>query len=129
MKQKRKITKETVSAAQSRLYYASLKLRGIAYLLLNQTEDPCSPLNLGEIQEGVGLIVEEAAKTTFKVWRILDEYKCMRLAHQSSMHLKAHRFQAYTHLLSFHRELLTGSYENPDGMQNLRRAANLLDTG
>ena len=75
MTQKREVTKETVSAAQQRLYYASLKLRGIAYLLKNQTDNPCTPFDFDEIQEGIGLTVEDVAKTLYQIWRILDEWE------------------------------------------------------
>ena len=80
MKQKRKITKETVSEARHRLYEASLKLRGVAYLLKNQTDDPGTPLDLGEIQEGIGLTVEDIAKTIFQIWGLLDEWEVVSSA-------------------------------------------------
>ncbi len=39
MSRQKTITKETVEAARGRLYYTSLKIRGIAYLLKNHAID------------------------------------------------------------------------------------------
>jgi hypothetical protein len=74
-KQKKEKTKTRFvpREAWSGLLEINLKLKGIAYLIYNQTNDPAPPLDLEEIQQGIGMLLDELAEEVHMVWWKLDE--------------------------------------------------------
>lgn len=71
---RKKITPKTndLEAASSKLRETCFKLRGLAYLIEQCGDDPCTPLDIGDICNGVGLILNQLHAEALAIARELD---------------------------------------------------------